>query len=246
MRRGLARPGMRALDLATGTGYLARGLAQRGLDRHRSRHLAPTMMAAAQGAGCGAGPFASTTCVGKAEETGLPAAQLRPGHGRLLLALVRPAEGERGSAAAAEAGRLAGDLLAGLAAAAAATWSRAREAIVQRHNPKWPFGGLDGMKPGFVRDLRAAGFAVDRELLGRFRHPLQRTKAGAAACAPPPASPAACAPEQVKAFDAGTRRDAGRDFPQQPLQVAHCRRLAGGRSLCRSFGRTAPLGGRGL
>ena len=31
MRRGLVRPGMRALDLATGTGYLARGLAQRGL-----------------------------------------------------------------------------------------------------------------------------------------------------------------------------------------------------------------------
>ncbi len=46
------------------------------------------------------------------------------------------------------------------------------EAIVQRHNPTWPFGGLDGMKPGAVRDLRAAGFAVDRELLGRFRHPL--------------------------------------------------------------------------
>ncbi len=31
IRRGLARPGMRALDLATGTGYLGRGLAQRGL-----------------------------------------------------------------------------------------------------------------------------------------------------------------------------------------------------------------------
>src|SRR6185369_12195068 len=31
MRRGLVRPGMQALDLATGTGYLARGLAQRGL-----------------------------------------------------------------------------------------------------------------------------------------------------------------------------------------------------------------------
>ena len=30
MRRGLMRPGMRALDLATGTGYLGRGLAQRG------------------------------------------------------------------------------------------------------------------------------------------------------------------------------------------------------------------------
>ena len=40
MRRGLARPGMRALDLATGTGYLARGLAQRGLTCDWGRHRA--------------------------------------------------------------------------------------------------------------------------------------------------------------------------------------------------------------
>ena len=72
MRRGLARPEMRALDLATGTGYLARGLAQRGL-RVTGLDIAPEMMEAAKALDAAQG-LAIEYVVGKAEETGLPAA----------------------------------------------------------------------------------------------------------------------------------------------------------------------------
>ena len=70
MRRGLVRPGMRALDLATGTGYLARGLAQRGL-RVTGIDIAPEMMEAAKALDAAQG-LVTDYIVGKAEETGLP------------------------------------------------------------------------------------------------------------------------------------------------------------------------------
>jgi len=73
MRRGLARPGMRALDLATGTGYLARGLAQRGL-RVAGIDIAPEMMEAAKALDTAQG-LQIDYVVGKAEDTGLPSAQ---------------------------------------------------------------------------------------------------------------------------------------------------------------------------
>src|ERR671922_370005 len=66
MRRGLVRPGLRALDLATGTGYLARGLAQRGLTV-TGLDIAPDMMEAAMALDAGQG-LAIAYVAGKAEE----------------------------------------------------------------------------------------------------------------------------------------------------------------------------------
>ena len=72
MRRGLARPGMRALDLATGTGYLGRGLAQRGLIV-TGLDVSPEMIAAAKALDAAQG-LRIDYAIAKVEETGLPAA----------------------------------------------------------------------------------------------------------------------------------------------------------------------------
>jgi hypothetical protein len=77
------------------------------------------------------------------------------------------------------------------------------------------------LKPGFVRDLRRAGFrsiesfSVDYDIpydhegwRGRMR-----ASAGIAASLPP---------AQVQAFDQELAAMLARDFPGQPMQVAHC------------------------
>ena len=157
MRRGLVRPGMRALDLATGTGYLARGLAQRGLTV-TGLDIAPEMMEAAKALDTAQG-LQIDYVVGKAEDTGLPAESFdlvtaaccwhwfdRPKATAEVLRLLKP--GGWLVICAQNWFPLGGNVVA------------RTEAIVQRHNPKWPFGGLDGMTPGAVRDLRAAGFGA--------------------------------------------------------------------------------------
>jgi hypothetical protein len=102
------------------------------------------------------------------------------------------------------------------------------EAIVQRHNPKWPLGGLDGMTPGAVRDLRAAEFQSIESFSVDFNIPYShegwrgRMRASAGVSG-------SLAPDQVKVFDEDLADMLARDFPQQPLQVTHCLYAAFGR-----------------
>jgi SAM-dependent methyltransferase len=218
MRRGLARPGMRALDLATGTGYLARGLAQRGLSV-TGLDTSPEMIAAAKALDAGEG-LAIEYVIGKAEETGLPAGQFdlvtaatawhwfdRPKAAAEVLRLLKP--GGWVVICSQDWLPLEGNVVA------------RTEAIVRRHNPQWPWDGLDGLKPGFVRDLRAAGFqsvesfSADHDIA--YTHEgwrgRMRASAGIAASLPP---------DQVQAFDAELGAMLARDFPEQPMPVAHC------------------------
>lgn len=218
MRRGLARPGMQALDLATGTGHLARGLAQRGL-RVTGIDVAPDMMEAAKALDTARG-LRIEYVVGKAEETGLPAESFdlvtaatcwhwfdRPKASAEVLRLLKPG---------------------GWLVICSQDWLplgdnvvARTEAIVQRHNPKWPWDGLDGLKPDFVRDLRAAGFqsiesfSVDVDI--PYTHEgwrgRMRASAGISASLPP---------EQVQAFDAALGAMLAQEFPAQPMPVAHC------------------------
>jgi SAM-dependent methyltransferase len=225
MRRGLVRPGMRALDLATGTGYLARGLAQRGLTV-TGLDIAPEMMEAAKALDAAQG-LSIDYVVGKAEATGLPAAVFdlvtaaccwhwfdRPKASAEVLRLLKP--GGWLVICAQNWFPLGGNVVA------------RTEAMVQRHNPKWPFGGLDGMTPVAVRDLRAAGFrsiesfSVDFEI--PYSHEGWRGRMRASA-----GVSGSLAPEQVKAFDEELADMLVRDFPQQPLQVTHCLYAAFGR-----------------
>ena len=225
MRRGLVRPGMRALDLATGTGYLARGLAQRGLTV-TGLDIAPEMMEAAKALDAAQG-LAVDYVVGKAEATGLPAQSFD-----LVTAATCWHWFDR-SKTSAEVLRLLKS--GGWLVICSQDWLSlgdnvvARtEAIVQRHNPKWPWDGLDGLKPGFVRDLRAAGFRSIESLSVDVDIPYthegwrgrMRASAGISASLPP---------EQVQAFDAELGAMLAREFPRQPMLVAHC--------VCVSFGR---------
>jgi SAM-dependent methyltransferase len=225
MRRGLVRPGMRALDLATGTGYLARGLAQRGL-RVTGIDIAAEMMEAAKALDAVQG-LQIDYVVGKAEGTGLPSAQFdlvtaaccwhwfdRLKATTEVLRLLKP--GGWLLICAQNWFPLGGNVVA------------RTEAIVQRHNPKWPFGGLDGMTPGAVRDLRTAGFGAIESFSVDFEIPYthdgwrgrMRASAGVSG---------SLAPAQVKAFDEELADMLAQEFPQQPLQVTHCLYAAFGR-----------------
>ena len=225
MRRGLVRPDLRALDLATGTGYLARGLAQRGL-RVTGLDVAPEMMEAARALDAALG-LQIDYAVGKAEDTGLPSAQFdlvtaatcwhwfdRRKASAEVLRLLKP--GGWLVICSQDWLPLAGNVVA------------RTESIVQRHNPKWPWDGLDGLKPGHVRDLRAAGFqsiesfSVDFEI--PYTHEGWRGRMRASA-----GVSGSLAPEPVKVFDEELTDMLARDFPQQPLQVTHCLYAAFGR-----------------
>jgi SAM-dependent methyltransferase len=228
MRRGLVRPGMHALDLATGTGYLARGLAQRGLTV-TGLDVSAEMMEAAKALDTAQGVSIEYR-VGKAEETGLPAGQFdlvtvatawhwfdRPKTGAEVLRLLKPA---------------------GWLVICSQDWlpldgnvvARTEE-IVKRHNPKWAWDGLDGLKPGFVRDLRRAGFRAIESFSVDYDIPYDhegwrgrmRASAGIAA---------SLLAAQVQAFDQELAAMLAREFPHQPMQVAHC--------VWVSFGRKAP------
>ena len=225
MRRGLVRPGMQALDLATGTGFLARGLAQRGL-RITGIDIALDMVAAAKTLDAAQG-LAIDYVVGKAEATGLPSETFdlvtaaccwhwfdRPKAGAEVLRLLKPG---------------------GWLVICSQNWFplgdnvvARTEAIVQRHNPKWPYGGLDGMTPFAVHDLRAAGFRAIESFAADFEIPYshdgwrgrRRASAGVSG---------SLAPDQVKAFDDELAAMLAREFPQQPMAVTHCLYAAFGR-----------------
>jgi SAM-dependent methyltransferase len=218
MRRGIARPGMRALDLATGTGYLARGLAQRGLTV-MGIDVSVEMIDAAKALDAAQG-VRIEYAIGKAEETGLASARFD-----LVTAACAWHWFDRPKAAA-EVWRLLKP--GGWLVVCSQDWLPVddnvvarTEAIVQRHNPKWPYGGLDGMKPTFVRDLRMAGFesiesfSVDFDIPYSHEGWCGRMRASAAISG-------SLAADQVQAFDTELAAMLAREFPQQPIPVAHC------------------------
>jgi SAM-dependent methyltransferase len=218
MRCGLVRPGMRALDLATGTGYLARGLAQRGLVV-TGLDVSAEMMATAKALDAAQG-LRIEYVVAKAEETGLPT-----GAFDLVTAACAWHWFDRAKASA-EALRLLRP--GGWLVICSQDWLpigdnvvARTEAIVQQHNPKWPYGGLDGMKPGFVCDLRTAGFRAIESFSVDFDIPYShegwrgRMRASAGISG-------SLSPDQVQAFDAELGAMLAQDFLHQPMQVAHC------------------------
>ncbi len=218
MRRGLVRPGLRALDLATGTGYLARGLAQRGLVV-TGLDISPDMMEAAKVLDAAQG-LTIEYRVAKAEETGLPSASFD-----LVTAATCWHWFDR-KRTAIEVKRLLKP--GGWLVICSQDWLpldnnvvARTEMIVKRYNPKWAWDGLDGLKPAFVRDLRTAGFesiesfSVDYDI--PYDHEGWRGRMRASA-----GIAASLSPDQVQAFDAELAAMLAENFPRQPIPVAHC------------------------
>ena len=228
MRRALARPGMRALDLATGTGYVARGLAQRGL-AVTGLDVSADMMEAAKALDAGHG-LRIEYVLGKAEETGLPAASFD------VITAAACWHWFDAAKAGAEAMRLLKP--GGWLVVCSQDWLpladnvvARTEAIVLRYTPGWPSAGLDGMQPASVRDLRASGFqsieTFSRDYDIPYSHEGWRGRMRASA----PIG-GTLDVDGVQAFDAELGAMLARDFPQDPTPVPHCLFAVMGRKAC--------------
>jgi SAM-dependent methyltransferase len=152
---GIGLPGQRVLDLGTGTGTLACGFAERGCDAV-GLDPSPRMLAEAASAAERAG-LSVRWVDGRAEATGQPDADFD------VVCAGQAWHWFDRKAAAAEAMRVlrpGGRLLLGYFSYLAdpGTVGAATEEVVLRHNPTWPFAGLDGRHPYFADDLAGAGF----------------------------------------------------------------------------------------
>ena len=214
---GILRAGMRALDLGTGTGTIARGLALRGCDVTGLDRSAPLMEQAAKldrGAG-----VAVKYVNAPAEETGLPPANFDlVTAGQCWHWFDRPR-------AAVEARRLLKP--GGRLVIAHFDWIplpgsmiEATEQLIEKHNPKWKMGGGWGIHPLWPRDLAIAGFknieTFSFDLDAIYTHEAWRGRIRASA-----GVGASLSPEGVAAFDDELRAMLAERYPENPMPVMH-------------------------
>lgn len=216
-RLGLLRRGIAALDLGTGTGTLALGLAARGasvtaLDPARAMLAQLEMRAKEHG-------VAIRTIEGRAERTGLP-------DGAFDLAIAgqcwhwfeRPRAAEEARRLLAPGGAL---MMAHF------DWLRvpgnvveATEALIVKHSPAWTGAGKSAPYAPWYLDLRQAGFggieSFSFESDVPYTHEAWRGRIRASA-----GIGAVLAPERVAVFDAEHAALLARDFPANPLSVPH-------------------------
>ena len=214
---GIGREGQTVLDLGTGTGTLARSLAQRN-SRVTGLDPAESILALARKldreAGVSVGYVAS-----KAEQTGLPDASFD------VVTAGQCWHWFDRSAAAGEARRLLRP--GGTLAIVHFDWVplegnvvQATEALVRRHNPDWTMGGGTGIYPAWLTDVGEAGF----ESIETFSFDLEvpythegwrgrmRASAGVAASLPE---------EAVGRFDSDLASLLADRFPEDPIRVSH-------------------------
>ena len=216
-RLGLLRAGMSALDLGTGTGTLAIGLAARGAAVTALDPAAPMLAQAV--ARAKENDLAIRTVEARAEQTGLPDAAFD-----LVIAgqcwhwFDRPR-------AVADAWRVLKP--GGALMMAHFDWLRVRDGVVAatedlilRHNPAWPSAGKSAPYPAWYFDLRYGGFggieSFSFELDVPYSHEAWRGRIRASA-----GMAASLPPEKVAAFDAEHAALLARDFSADPLAIAH-------------------------
>jgi ubiquinone/menaquinone biosynthesis C-methylase UbiE len=216
-KMGVVRAGMRALDLGTGTGTIARGLALRGCEVTGLDRSEPLMEQAHK-----LDREAKVTVnyvVAAAEETGLPAANFDlVTAGQCWHWFDRPR-------AAAESRRVlkpGGRLVIGHF-----DWIPmpgnvvdATEKLIEKHNPKWRMGGGVGMYPQWMAGLVTAGFknletfSFDMDAI--YTHEAWRGRIRASAGVGASLTTAA-----VATFDDELRALLAERFAQDPMPVLH-------------------------
>ncbi len=215
--RGLIRPGARLLDLGTGTGSIARGMARRGC-RAFALDLAPQLLSQARQLDLDA-DARSAYFVAAAEQC-----PIAPGSFDIVTAgqCWHWFEGPR---TAREIARIL--VPGGAIIIAHFDWLprpgnlvAATEALIKRHNPAWRLGGGDGFYPEWLNHLGDAGF-VDLESFSfdldvSYSQEAWRGRVRASA-----GVAASLAEPQVLAFDKDLRQLLRDSFPADPLEVPH-------------------------
>jgi len=206
-----------ALDLGTGTGLLARGLAARGW-RVTGLDISADMVAAARRLDAAAGVQIDYV-VAPAEATGQPD---RSFHlvtaGTCWHWFDRPK-------VTREARRVLAD--GGWLVICAMDWStepgnivEATTALIEQHNPSWHDSGASGLRPAWADELPAAGFGTIERFhftaLIPYSHAAWRGRIRASA-----GVGASLSPSAVEAFDCAHASLLQARFAAEPLQVPH-------------------------
>ncbi|MEO0560887.1 MAG: methyltransferase domain-containing protein [Chloroflexota bacterium] len=214
---GLIALGMRALDLGTGTGSIARGLALAGCET-TGLDIAAPLLEQARRLDADVGVNVSYQ-VAPAEDTGLPDATfdiVTAGQCWHWFDRLRAAD---------EVMRLL--VPGGAVVIAHLDWIplpgnvvMATEELILKHNPSWGMSGGTGLYPAWLSDLAVAGFSD----IQTFSFDLNLTYTHEAWCGRIRASAgvsASLAQGAVAAFDDDLRNLLLRDFAEDPLHVYH-------------------------
>jgi SAM-dependent methyltransferase len=214
--RGIGRPGQAVLDLATGTGSMARALALRGC-RVTALDRSAALLEHAQRLDAEAA-VAIRYVEAPAEETGLPEASFEVVTASQCWYWFDRAR------AAAEAWRVLAP--GGALVLAHLDWvplpgnmAETTDRLLSVYNPGLSVGDGSGLYPAWLRDLALAGFrdleTFSFDLAVRYSHEAWRGRVRASA----PVG-ASLGPDEVLAFDRDLRRLLERKFAD-PIEVPH-------------------------
>jgi SAM-dependent methyltransferase len=222
VREGLLRPGVRAVDLGTGTGTVARGLARHG-GTVQALDVSASMLDAARRLATEAG-LRIDFLQAPAERTGLPS-----GAFDLVVAgqcwhwFDRPAAAREAARLLAPGGRLVIAHFDWLPLTGNVV--EATEALIDTFNPGPPppyigFGHGVGLYPQWFRDVAEAGFtgleSFSFDVSTPYTHEAWRGRLRASARVG-----ASLPPDAVARFDAALAALLAGRFPQDPLSIPH-------------------------
>ena len=207
----------RILDLGAGTGFLGRGFARNGCHLTAS-DISMQLMREARRLDADASVVVDYT---RAKAEALPFA----GHTFDVVSAGQCWHWFDRYAAAAEACRVLRP--GGRLVIAHFDWiplpgnmAEATEKLIEKHNPKWKFGGGLGIHPQWPRDMAVAGFknieTFSFDIDAIYTHEAWRGRIRASA-----GVGASLAPEAVAAFDVELRAMLTERWPEDPMRVMH-------------------------